>query len=207
MPTTIHELTRKFDLPQSKVVKWNETIPTEEEGIYIVSLSEDPKKNNGTVDTIPISTNTIDNWIQKVNGFELDKVLTFDKDLIIQRLSEFWLADENIVYIGKAPTRSNKKGLGNRVNEFYKTEFGEKRPHAGGHWLKSLSNLTDLYVHYILCTDCGHIELEFLKTFIENVSEKSKRHLRDKELMLPFANLELNKRQIKKHGLGKMKKG
>ncbi len=206
MPTTINELIEKFDLPKSKVVKWNETIPTEREGIYIVSLSKDPKINSGTLDEIPISTNTINKWIKKVNGFELDKILTFDKDFIIERLSEFWLPDENIVYIGKAPIRSNGKGIGNRVKEFYKTEYGEKKPHAGGHWIKSLSNLSDLYVHYILCDNSGDIEIRLLKQFIDNVSDRSKIKLRDKELMLPFANLELKKGQIKKHGLGKMKK-
>lgn len=206
MPTTVNELIKKFDLPESKVVKWKETISTEKEGIYIVSLSKDPDLNSGILEKIPISKNIIDKWIQKVNGFELDKVLTFDKDLIIERLSEFWLPDENIVYIGKAPIRSNGKGIGNRVKEFYKTEYGEKRPHAGGHWIKSLSNLNDLYVHYILCDNAGDLEIKLLKQFIDNISDKSKRKLRDKELMLPFANLELKKGQIKKHGLGKMKK-
>ncbi|MCB0457954.1 MAG: hypothetical protein R2776_06055 [Flavobacteriaceae bacterium] len=206
MPTTVNELIKKFDLPESKVVKWKETISTEKEGIYIVSLSKDPELNSGILEEIPISKNIIDKWIQKVNGFELDKVLTFDKDLIIERLSEFWLPDENIVYIGKAPIRSNGKGIGNRVREFYKTEYGEKRPHAGGHWIKSLSNLNDLYVHYILCDNSGDLEIKLLKQFIDNISDKSKRKLRDKELMLPFANLELKKGQIKKHGLGKMKK-
>lgn len=206
MPTTVNELIKKFDLPKSKVVKWKETISTEKEGIYIVSLSKDPELNSGILEEIPISKNIIDKWIQKVNGFELDKVLTFDKDLIIERLSEFWLPDENIVYIGKAPIRSNGKGIGNRVREFYKTEYGEKRPHAGGHWLKSLSNLNDLYVHYILCDNSGDFEIKLLKQFIDNISDKSKRKLRDKQLMLPFANLELKKGQIKKHGLGKMKK-
>lgn len=206
MPTTINELIEKFDLPKSKVVKWKEIIPSEKEGIYIVSLSNDPEKNDGILNEIPISQNIIEKWIKKVNGFELDKILTFDKDLIIERLSEFWLPDENIVYIGKAPVRSSGKGIGNRVKEFYKTEYGEKRPHAGGHWIKSLSNLNDLYVHYVLCGNSGDIEIKLLKQFIDNISDKSKRKLRDKELMLPFANLELRKGQIKKHGLGKMKK-
>lgn len=205
MPTTINELIEKFDLSKSKVVKWNETVPTEKEGIYIVSLSKDPDINGGTLSEIPISKRIIDKWIHKVKGFQLDKVLTFDKDPIIARLSEFWLPDENIVYIGKAPIRRNGKGIGNRVKEFYKTEYGEKRPHAGGHWIKALSNLNNLYVHYILCKNSGDIEIKLLEYFADNISDKSKGKLRDNELMLPFANLELRKGQIKKHGLGKMK--
>lgn len=206
MPSTINELTEKFDLPKSKVVKWNETISSEKEGIYIISLSKDAQVNDVVLNEFPISESIIEKWIQKVDGFQLDKVLTFDKNSIIERLSEFWLPDESIVYIGKAPIRSNGKGLGNRVKEYYKTEYGEKRPHAGGHWIKSLSNLDDLFVHYILCDNSGDIENKLLRAFINNVSDKSRRKLRDKELMLPFANLELRKGQIKNHGLGKMKK-
>lgn len=206
MPTTINELIKRFDLPKSSVVKWNEIIPSEKEGIYIVSLSKDPGKNEGTLDEIPISKHIIENWIRKVNGFELDKELTFDEDLIIERLSQFWFPDENIVYIGKAPIRSNGKGIGNRVKEFYKTEYGEKRPHAGGHWIKSLSNLNDMFVHYVLCDNSGDYEIKLLKHFVDNVSDKSKSKLRDKELMLPFGNIELKKGRIKKHGLGKIKK-
>jgi hypothetical protein len=206
MPTTINELIEHLDLRKSKRVQWGEKIPTEEEGIYIVSLSKDPELNNGTLDKIPISRDILNQWINKVNGFILDKELTFDKDKIIDRLSQFWLPDENIVYIGKAPIRNNGKGIGNRVKEFYNTDFGGKRPHAGGHWIKALSILNNFNVHYILCDNSGEIEIKLLKYFIDNVSDKSKKIMRDKELMLPFGNLELKKGQIKKHGLGKMKK-
>ncbi len=44
MPTTINELIAKFDLSNSKVVKWKEINPAELEGIYIVSLSKDSEK-------------------------------------------------------------------------------------------------------------------------------------------------------------------
>jgi hypothetical protein len=206
MPTTINDLVEYFDLKKSNCVKWGENIPTEEEGIYIISLFKDPKLNIGTLDKIPISEEIMNKWIKKVNGFKLDKKLTFDKEKIIDRLSEFWLPDENIIYIGKAPKRNNGKGIGNRVKEFYNTDYGEKRPHAGGHWIKSLTVLKDCYVHYILCEKSGEVEVKLLKYFIDNVSDKSKKILRDKELMLPFGNLELIKGQIKKHGLGKMKK-
>lgn len=206
MATTINELIKYFNLPKSKMVQWNEKIPTEKEGIYIVSLSGDPGLNNGILNTIPISKDIIDKWIKKVNGFEIDKELTFDRDKIVERLSQFWLPDESIIYIGKASIRSNGNGIGNRVKEFYNTDYGEKRPHAGGHWIKALTVLNKLKVHYILCDNSGEIEIKLLKYFIDNVSGESKQILRDKELMLPFGNLELKKGQIKNHGLGKMKK-
>ena len=54
----------------------------------------------------------------------------------------------NVLYIGKAPKRNNGKGLGNRVNEYYRTEYGARNPHAGGHWIKSLAKLENLFVYY-----------------------------------------------------------
>lgn len=206
MPTTINQLIGEFNLPAVKRVKWNERIPIEDEGVYIVSLSDNPDLNNGIMKNIPISKEIIEKWIKKVNGFELDKIKTFDSNKIIERLSQFWIPDENIIYIGKAPKRRNGKGIGNRVNEYYKTDYGEKRPHAGGHWNKSLTILNDLYVYYTTCDNSEEAEKELLKIFCENVSENTRSILRDKELTLPFGNLELKKGQIKKHGLGKMKK-
>lgn len=206
MPTTINQLTSNFNLPEVNKVKWNERIPIEKEGVYIVSLSDNPDCNNGIIKEIPISETIIKKWIKKVNGFELDKIKTFDSKKIIERLSQFWLPDENIIYIGKAPVRSNGKGIGNRVNEFYKTDYGKKRPHAGGHWIKSLTILKDTYVYYTTTLNSGEIEINLLNYFCENISDSTKKILRDKELTLPFGNLELKKGQIKKHGLGKMKR-
>lgn len=206
MPTTITQLISKFNLPNVGRVKWFEKIQTESEGIYIVSLSDNPNCNSGTLNDLPISKDIIEKWIAKVNGFELDKVKTHDSELIIQRLSKFWLPDENILYIGKAPLRKNGKGLANRINEFYNTEYGNKRPHAGGHWLKSLNVLNDLFIYYLTTTNSDKIEKELLKYFCKNVTERTRKILKDKELPLPFGNLELNKGQIKNHGLGKMKK-
>ena len=169
----------------------------------MVSLSDNPDKHNGLLKDCPISKDIIKNWISKVDGFKLDNNLTFDSFPIIERLSKFWLPDETILYIGKAPIRSNGKGLGNRVNEFYRTKFGEKKPHAGGHWLKALSVLSQLFVYYIPCNNSGDIEIKMLKLFVESVSQNTKSKLYDSDLPLPFANLEL--RQRKNHGLSKMK--
>jgi hypothetical protein len=205
MPTIVSQLISDFNLQRVERVKWGERIHTEAQGIYIVSLSSDPSQNSGLKETAPISKSIIQDWIKKVDGFEIDKQKTYDADKIIRRMSEFWLPDENILYIGKAPLRQNKKGIGNRVNEYYKTKYGEKRPHAGGHWLKALSILNNTYVYYTPCSQPGDVETNLLQHFINNVSEKTLDLLRDKDLSLPFGNLELRKRQAKNHGLGKMK--
>ena len=206
MPTTINDLTNEFNLPTAKKVSWYEKIPTQGEGVYIVSMSNAPNTYNGTLEKIPISKEIIEKWILKVDGFEIDKINTYDPDQIIDRLSQFWLPDETVLYIGKAPKRNNGKGLGNRVNEYYRTEYGARKPHAGGHWIKSLAKLENLFVYYSPCSQPGEIETAMLKHFCDNISDATRRILRDKELPLPFANLQLTSGQVKNHGLGKMKK-
>lgn len=205
MPTIVSKLISNFNMQNVGRAKWGERIHTEDQGIYIVSLSSNPSENSGLINAAPISKTIIQDWINKVDGFEIDKQKTYDADKIIQRMSEFWLSDENILYIGKAPLRKNGKGIGNRVNEYYMTEYGKKRPHSGGHWLKALSILNSTYVYYTACSQPGDVEIDLLEYFINNVSEKTKNFLRDKDLALPFGNLELRKGQIKNHGLGKMK--
>jgi len=205
LPTTINQLIKEFDLPVANKVKWGERIPTQDEGIYIVSLSDDPNSNNGILNEVPISDNIIEKWIAKVDGFEIDRIKTYDLKVIIKRLSQFWMPDENIVYIGKAPKRSSGKGIGNRVNEYYRTEYGARKPHAGGHWIKSLTVFEDLFVYYSPCDNPGDVEISLLRYFCKNVSETTRDILRDKTLSLPFANLQLERGQIKNHGLGKMK--
>ena len=206
MPTTVNQLSDSYNLPLAKRVKWNERISTQDEGIYIVSMSEESGRNNGILNNPPISRDIIRKWIKKVDGFEIDKIKTFDPDKVIERLSQFWLPDENILYIGKAPKRSSGTGIGTRVREYYNTDYGEKSPHAGGHWLKSLTILHELFVYYTTCEDPGIIEKDMLRFFCNDVSEATISNLKDKELPLPFANLQLRRGQVKNHGLGKMKK-
>src|SRR5680860_687212 len=98
MPTTIQFLIDKFKLPASNVVKWNERISKEEEGVYIVSLSKNPASLQGKHGKIPVSRDIIEQWVAIVNGFEIDKSLMFDSSKVIERLSQFWLPDENILY-------------------------------------------------------------------------------------------------------------
>ena len=205
MPTSVKNLIENFNLSPARSVKWNEIPTTKEEGVYIVSLSNNPEKNNGIHKSAPISKDIMKKWISKVDGFELDKINTFNSDKVIKRMSQFWLPDENILYIGKASKRANGDGIGNRVDEYYRTDYGEKSPHAGGHWLKSLKILNELFVYYSTCENPEIVEEDMLRLFCKNVSETTKINLRDSNLPLPFANLRLKRGQDKNHGLFKMK--
>lgn len=206
MPITVKDLIEKVGLDSSmlKKVKWGTLIDTRKEGVYIISLSDEYDRNK-PLSVFPISMTILKLWIEKVGGFKLDKKLTYNRVDIANRLSKFWIEDESILYIGKAPIRKNGKGLGNRLKEYYKTSFGERGGHSGGHWIKSLENLDDCYVYYIECSDCSKYESLMLKEFGDNISNISKLRLFGTGVILPFANLEDGRKKRKKHGLGHMK--
>lgn len=207
MPTTIKQLVEQVKLSSAtiKKVKWETPITSKKEGIYIVSLSPS-EDTNKTIGELPISMEILKKWIKKLDYFTIDQEKTEDANIIKDRLEEFWIPDENIIYIGKAPLRKNGKGIGNRVNEYYKTAIGEKRPHAGGHWIKMLRNIKDLYVYYVECSDSDDIEKKMLVAFGELASNATKEKLTGKGPILPFANLEDGNKIKKKHGIGHMKK-
>lgn len=207
MPITIKQLVEKVKLSTTdiKKVKWGTPIDCKKEGIYIVSLSENAELNK-TMEKAPISTNILRKWIDKLGYFTLDKKNIKDVKPIIERLAEFWIPDENILYIGKASLRKSNDGIGNRVQEYYDTSIGERGPHAGGHWIKALENLNELHVFYIECKNFDTIETNMLSVFGEAVSQRTKDKLSAKGPILPFANLENGNKKRKKHGLGHMKK-
>ena len=102
MPSTVVQITKKLGLLNIQKVKWFENISSENESIYIISLTNDPNLNNNTFKIAPISEQIIIHWLGKAGGFfELDNVKTNNSQKIINRLSQIWLADENILYINQ----------------------------------------------------------------------------------------------------------
>jgi hypothetical protein len=164
-----------------------------------VSLSQDPNRSVGLHAQAPIDRRLVQQWISRVPTFELDKSRATASG-VIERLSKFWLADESILYIGKAtPLRS-------RINAYYRTPLGDRGPHAGGHWIKTLSILHKTFLHFAEVADCEKVEAELLQAFTRQISRVARQRVG--EPPLPFANLELpngKQKQRKCHGLGKCK--
>lgn len=200
MSTLVSELLESQSLKLTGKVKWGQNFHSSHRGIYLISLSKDEFSNGGIIPKAPISHERIDFWLNKVPSFELDNKKYPKADLVVERLSRFWLPDENILYIGMTNAT-----LSVRVSQYYSTELGEKRPHAGGHWLKTLSNLSELYVYYSECDNPENIEINLLDFFIKHVSKNSLNLLYDSSIVLPFANLKHPTRGRKSHGIGKSK--
>jgi hypothetical protein len=199
MPSTVNSLLEAAGLALSGRVSWNQQVRDDSPGVYIVSivslelLPTASVKQSSAVP--PIDTLAVSNWISRVPTLQMDGVRPSSGSLV-QRLSEFWLADETILYIGKAGTSIKK-----RVGQYYRTPLGDRGPHAGGHWLKTLSVLSKLSIFWTTTNKPEIMEDLLLASFMEKVSAESRSKLRDPNLPLPFANMEVPGGRSKAHGI------
>ena len=206
MPLSIADLITKTGLIADglETVRWGHTPTSSKVGIYIVSTSQNPTINDNLFESIPINNNILEFWLNKVKTLQLDGNTSPTVSQLRDRLNKFWLPDESILYIGQTEC---SKGIKRRVSQYYRTELGERKPHAGGHWIKTLSILNELFVHYFPDNTPTQTEKNLLRTFVGQVSEQTLVNLRDRNLPIPFANLELEKGNIKNHGISKSKIG
>ena len=111
-------------------------------------------------------------------------------------MGEFWLPDETVVYIGMT-----NLSIGGRVGAFVKTPLGDRRPHAGGHWLKTLTVLPELRVWWAPTSAPEEYEDALLSAFAQGISPEATAGLRDQSVVLPWANLQSATDERKQHGI------
>jgi len=197
MPTTVRQLFNQFDIVNFNQVKWNTPFKETKAGVYIVSTSDNSDKHFGISNQPIFDDQQIKFWISKLLNFQIDGISASAENLR-KRLTDFWLPDESILYIGKAPKRKKGSGLSKRVTEYFSTIIGNSGPHSGGQWIKTLKNINSFTVYYGACDECGEIENKMLQFFMNNISKETLLNLHDKQLPLPFANIKYL--SSKKHG-------
>ena len=195
MPTSVSELLKSANLDVGGRVTWGQQIRDDKPGIYVVSLSLLPNDKEKTLAKAPIDLNIVRKWIVDVPALKLDGSRP-TPEALQERLSGFWFADEVVLYIGKAGTSVKK-----RVSQYYRTPLGAPKPHAGGHWIKTVTLLDKLSVFWALTPDPKGKEDALLGYFIKNVSEATRSALHDPHNPFPFANLEYPKGNSKRHGI------
>jgi hypothetical protein len=196
MPTSVVKLFSSVLLSVSGPVRWGSPIPSTYPGGYVVAVTSDPEDDKNVYgNKPPIDLDKLQAWINRVPNLRVDNVRPIP-DMLEERLRRFWLPDEPVLYVGKAGI-----SLRNRVNQYYKTPLGDRRPHAGGHWLKTLSILNNLSVFWATTPNPQSSENELLETFTRAVSENTLLMLRDPARPFPFANLEFPKGNRKNHGI------
>ena len=196
MPITVKKLFQQVELPIHGKFQWQQKVQSDAKGIYVVSLSSDPDK----IVTLPEPSfvdEKIHEWMNNAPGMKLDGQ-TPSIEVIKERLKQFWLPDETIVYIGQ----TTKNTLGKRVNQYYKSKIGKGAPHSGGHWIKTLECLEQMTVYWseLDGNNCPEVcEQRLLDAFQSQVSNETRDRLYDKDRVMPFANLEYPKGIKKRH--------
>lgn len=193
-PSSVTSVLSAAGLAPDGVVRWGELINSDEPGIYVVSSIDDVDAEGHEPRPAPIDEKAVARLLELRPELTMDGIRPNCTQLV-KRLAEFWLPDEHIVYIGLA------SDLHNRVNQFYGTPLGARRPHAGGWFLKTLRNVEDLYVHWSKTYDRVTAEGAAIGAFVDRVSPQAKAQLRDPAHPFPFANLEWPPGTRKAHGI------
>jgi hypothetical protein len=178
MATPTTDLIRAAALTPQGPARWHEPVPYRRPGVYVVETATQ-------LNSAPISQPAIEAWIRRLPGMRLDGGRA-EPTAIADRLASFWIPGERIVYIGRAGT-----DVGGRVRGYYRTPLGDARPHAGGHWLKTLTILDDLRVWWAAADDPTAAESDLLGAF-------ARRH---GPAVLPFANRQDANGIRKAHGI------
>lgn len=168
-------------------VTWGERIPSIAPGVYVI---ETP----APLSAAPLDLRAIAAWIARVPNLRLDGRRPTPGQLA-DRLREFWIPDEPIVYVGLAGTN-----LRTRVGQFYRTPLGDRGPHAGGHWLKTIAGLETFHISWVETEDPSRMEDELLVAFADRLSTAARACLPDGPA-LPFANVETAAKARKIHGI------
>lgn len=194
MPSSVNSVLAAAGLKPDGVVSWGTRVPAKSSGIYVISTESDATIEGREPVRAPIDLSAVRQLLSARPELTVDSRRP-TADELAQRLSEFWLPDESVLYIGLATS------LGKRVSQFYQTPLGARRPHAGGWFLKTLHNLEELYVYWSEATDIAAAERRAINSFVTRVSTPTLFQLRDPDHPFPFANLEWPPGTRKRHGI------
>jgi hypothetical protein len=194
VPSTVASVFAAAGLVPVGSVRWREPLPRDKSGIYVVSLTSATDSRRGALADCPTSTAAIRAWLELRPELLLDGRHPTPKQLSV-RMAGLWLPDEVVLYIGIASGT-----LGSRVGGYYSTVLGKRSPHAGGRYLKTLSVLDHLHVHYALHPGpkpvLEDLEAEMLRSFIVGASKPTCAALHDAVHPFPFANSEWKPRNL-----------
>ena len=182
------ELLRSVGLLADGPVRWGNPIRVGGPGVYLVEIAAPHK-------SAPIDHTVVAHWIERVPTLRLDGARPTQRELAV-RMGEFWLPDATVVYVGMT-----KISIGGRVGALVTTELGDRRPHSGGHWLKTLTVLPELRVWWAPTSAPEEYEDALLTAFAQGTSPEAKAALRDSSVVLPWANLQSAGGERKQHGI------
>lgn len=196
VPSTVATLLAAVDLKPAGCVPWGTRVPEMAAGVYLVSISRFADAINCQHLEAPLSTAALDQLRAACPALTLDGKRRPDGKQLAARIGSYWLPDETVLYIGLAG-----QPLRTRVRQYYQTPLGAARPHRGGWWLKTLTVLTDLHVHFAPTADFKDAEEDMLRAFASNISDVTRSRLPPGDPIMPFANLRDGDWKLRSHGI------
>jgi len=136
---TAPALLREIGLMADGPVRWGNPVRASGPGLYVVELA-------APLADAPIDLAKVGKWLEKVPTLRLDGQRPTSRQLQA-RLASLWLPDQVVLYVGQSSV-----SIGGRVRAFYATPLGDRRPHAGGHWLQTLRSLAAMRVWWAATT-------------------------------------------------------
>ena len=169
-------LLRSVGLLADGPMVWGRPVPAQGPGIFVI---ESP----APLAAAPIELTRVGKWIERVETLRLDGERPTSRALAA-RLGSFWLPSQTVLYIG-----SSDASIGRRVAAIARTELGDRRPAAGGHWLKTLRSLDGVKVWWAPTAATEEYEDALLAAFAAGVPDAERALLPDPAVVLPWANL------------------
>ncbi|HUQ79330.1 MAG TPA: transcription elongation factor GreA [Patescibacteria group bacterium] len=181
-------LFRTVGLMADGPVVWGRPVPARGPGVYVVELP-------APLLHAPLDINRIGKWLEHVPELRLDTVHPTARGLAA-RLGAFWLPSSRVLFIG-----ATEGSIGGRIEAIRNTLLGDRRPHAGGHWLHTLSGLDTARVWWAQTRAVEEAEDALLGAFAATIPAAERAALHDSEIVLPFANLRTVTGERKTTGL------
>jgi hypothetical protein len=195
MTISVGDLFDKAGLVVAGAVNWGQQIPLDVPGVYVVSSTADANDSVGSIRTYAPDPVAFEALRLACPDVAVDGSEGTDDELAA-RIGAFWISDSAVLYIGRAGS-----SLRNRVSQYYATRIGQRSPHSGGWWLKTLAGHKSLFVHFAPASDPKTSEEALLTAYAESVSTPVRNQLFDTERVAPFANVEVKPGIRKRHGL------
>lgn len=169
-------LFRTVGLMADGPVVWGRPVPAKGPGVYVIELP-------APLLHAPLEINRIGKWLEHVPELLLDKTHPTSRGLAA-RLGAFWLPSSRVLFIG-----ATEGSIGGRIEAIRNTILGDRRPHAGGHWLHALSSLDTARIWWAPTRAVEEAEDALLSAFAESIPAAERAALHDSTVVLPFANL------------------
>ncbi len=168
--------------------QWGRPISAQGSGVFII-------ESVAPTASAPIELIRVGKWLERMETLLLDGTRPTSKALA-GRLGSFWLASQTVLYIG-----SSDVSVGRRLAAMARTELGDRRPYAGGHWLRTLRSLDSVRIWWSATSAAAEYEDALFDAFDASVSDAERAGLPDRKVILPFANLRRGDGRRKETGL------